>query len=107
MEKGYVNIRPKFIENEKKLTIELGDRFDFSCHGDFRDAYRSLDPCQLEITIDFMKTEYIDSAALGMLLVLRERAGGDHANIIIKSCQPSVQQIMDITRFDRLFKFSA
>lgn len=102
-----MSIRSKLTENGKKLIIELDDRFDFSCHGVFRDVYRSLDPSQLKITIDFIKTEYIDSAALGMLLVLRERAGGDSADIIIKSCRPSVQQIMDITRFDRLFKFSA
>ncbi len=101
-----MGISSKFIEHEKKLTIILGDRFDFSCHSEFRDAYCSLDPSQLEITIDFAKTEYIDSAALGMLLVLRERAGGDGAKIILRSCRPSVQQIMDITHLDRLFKFS-
>ncbi len=102
-----MTIRSKLSETEKKLMIELDDRFDFSCHGAFRDTYQSLDPGQFEITIDFTRTEYIDSAALGMLLVLRERAGGDRANIIIKSCRPSVQQIMDITRFDKLFEFSA
>jgi len=101
-----VSITSKIAEHEKKLAIVLDDRFDFSCHGEFRDTYRSVDPNQLEITIDFKNTEYIDSAALGMLLVLRERAGGDKANIILKSCRSSVQQIMDITRFDKLFKFS-
>jgi len=101
-----VTITASISENEKKMIVVLGDRFDFSCHGEFRDTYRSADPSQLEITIDFKNTEYIDSAALGMLLVLRERAGGDQAKITLKSCRSSVQQIMDITRFDKLFKFS-
>jgi len=102
-----VGIASNISENEKKMTMVLSERFDFSCHGDFRDAYRSVDPTQFEITIDFRATDYIDSAALGMLLVLRERAGGDRANITLKSCQPSVQQILDITHFEELFKFSA
>jgi len=101
-----VSITSKIAEHEKKITIALESHFDFSCHGEFRDAYQSVDPSQFEITIDFGNTDYIDSAALGMLLVLRERAGGEKANIILKSCRASVQQIMDITRFDKLFKFS-
>jgi len=101
-----VSISSKFIEHEKKVIIMLGDRFDFSCHDEFRDTYRSLDLGQLEIVVDFARTEYIDSAALGMLLVLRELAGGDSAKIILKSCQPSVRQIMDITRLNKLFKLS-
>jgi len=100
-----VSITTKVSETDKEMTMVLGERFDFSCHGDFRSAYQSIDPTQYAITIDFTKTDYIDSAALGMLLVLRERAGGDRANITLKSCQSSVQQILDITHFEELFKF--
>jgi len=100
-----VGITTRVSQNEKEITIVLDERFDFSCHGDFRSAYQSIDPTQYAITVDFKKTDYIDSAALGMLLVLRERAGGDRANITLKSCQPSVQQILDITHFEDLFKF--
>jgi len=102
-----VSITAHVSENNKQLTIVLNDRLDFSSHGAFRDTYRSLDPSQFEITIDFKNTSYIDSAALGMLLVLRERAGGSRARITLKSCRAEVQQIMDITHFEELFKFSA
>ena len=100
-----MSVTAKITENDKKMTMVLGERFDFSCHADFRNAYQSIDPTHYEITVDFKKTDYIDSAALGMLLVLRERAGGDHAKITLKSCQSSVQQILDITHFEDLFKF--
>jgi len=101
-----VGITSHVSESKKTLTIILSDRFDFSCHGDFRDAYRSIDPTQFKITIDFTKTDYIDSAALGMLLVLRERSGSDRAKITLKGCRPSVQQILDITHFEKFFTFS-
>jgi len=91
-------------QDGKVLTICLGERFDFASHEQFRDAYQSLDIATMEIVVNFNQTEYLDSAALGMLLVLRERAGGDRANIVLESCHASVHQIIDITRFDRLFK---
>ena len=89
------------------LAIRLGKRFDFSDHDAFREAYRQHDVTKISIIINFGQTEYLDSAALGMLLVLRERAGGDDANIVLESCRSPVQQIMDITRFERLFTIRA
>lgn len=88
----------------KVMTINIGERFDFSCHEWFRDAYTSANLVETKFVINFSQTEYLDSAALGMLLVLRERAGGDKADITLEACNPSVQQIMDITRFEQLFK---
>lgn len=88
----------------KNVTINIGERFDFSCHAGFRGAYSGVDPSQAKIIINFSQTQYIDSAALGMLLVLRERAGGDKADIVLEECPPAVQQIMDVTRFERLFE---
>ncbi|HEC16286.1 MAG TPA: anti-sigma factor antagonist [Sedimenticola sp.] len=91
----------------KTITINIGERFDFSCHGEFRDAYSAVDPAQTKFIINFSRTDYLDSAALGMLLVLRERAGGDKADITLEGCNASVRQIMDVTRFERLFEIKA
>lgn len=91
-------------EDGQHVDIHVVGRFDFSSHQEFRDAYSQVEPSRVSFTIDLSQTEYLDSAALGMLLVLRERAGGDNADILLKGCNPSVQQIMDITRFERLFR---
>jgi anti-anti-sigma regulatory factor len=48
----------------------------------------------------------MNSAALGMLLVLRERAGGDHAKITLKGFNDSLAEILQISRFDKLFTFA-
>ncbi len=92
------------LEDGRKVNIRIVGRFDFSAHKDFRSAYTDVDPQRASFFIDLSQAEYLDSAALGMLLVLRERAGGDRANIVIKGCQPGVRQIMEITRFGELFK---
>ena len=86
------------------IKIKILGRFDFSEHKAFRDAYSKIDPTQASITIDLSKTIYMDSAALGMLLVLRERAGGNHSDITIVGFNESVGQILQISRFENLFK---
>ena len=93
-------------QNEESVKIKVSGRFDFSEHKAFRDAYSKIDPTKTSITIDLTNTIYMDSAALGMLLVLRERAGGNHSDITLTGFNDSVGQILKISRFENLFKIS-
>ncbi len=86
-------------------TITISGRFDFGSHKEFREAYRNA-PSGSGNTyiIDMSSTEYIDSSALGMLLLLREHAGGDNANVTIKGCRKEINDILNVSNFDKLFK---
>ncbi|HEY9199758.1 MAG TPA: STAS domain-containing protein [Gammaproteobacteria bacterium] len=86
----------------RAVTIRVGGRFDFSLHRDFREAYRAH-PRGLSYSVDLSATEYLDSSALGMLLLLREHAGGDQARVEIRGVGPDVRKLLEIARFDRLF----
>lgn len=99
-----MNIRTHFKEAEGRLTIEPQGRFDFNVYRDFREAYEGHLRHNLDIIIDFAKTDYIDSSALGMLLVLREQAGGDHARINIVGCNREIRKILAIANFEALFE---
>ena len=92
-------------ENRSEVTISVNGRFDFSLHKDFRDAYRNQSPTAKYI-IDMSKTDYMDSSALGMLLLLREHAGGDKSNIVISGCQPDIKKILTISNFQKLFSIN-
>ena len=48
----------------------------------------------------------MDSSALGMLLLLRDHAGGDNADIALMNISPDVRKILAISNFDKLFKIS-
>jgi anti-anti-sigma regulatory factor len=50
------------------------------------------------------KALYLDSSALGMLLLLRDHAGGDSANVQITKCNQDVKKILTISNFEQLFK---
>ena len=65
------------VETEAGLArIRLNGRFDFSAHRIFRESYTpSLDAGSVaELEIDLDQVDYLDSSALGMLLMLREKA---------------------------------
>ena len=86
------------------LEIRLGERFDFSQHRDFRAAYADLDVAHMSVRVDLKDTQFMDSSALGMLLVLRERAGGDRADITLCGTSPAICQVLAVSRFEQLFK---
>ena len=86
-----------------ELTINIEGRFDFSAHQDFRESYEKTDGDPEEYCVDMKETTYLDSSALGMLLLLRDHAGGDSANIKIVNCNPDVKKILAISNFEQLF----
>jgi len=45
----------------------------------------------------------VDSSALGMLLVLRDKVGNQQSAIKIINARPDVKKILTIANFDKLF----
>ncbi|PCI43545.1 MAG: anti-anti-sigma factor [Moraxellaceae bacterium] len=90
-------------QDGKELTIKIQGRFDFSAHQEFRDAYEETSEPPEQYVVDMKDTTYLDSSALGMLLLLRDHAGGDTANINIVNCNPDVKKILTISNFEQLF----
>ncbi|MEX1033580.1 MAG: STAS domain-containing protein [Cellvibrionaceae bacterium] len=86
-----------------ELTISVEGRFDFSAHQDFRRSYESLDTPPRIYRVDMRETTYLDSSALGMLLLLRDHAGGDTSAVKIVNCNPDVKKILTISNFEQLF----
>ena len=96
-------IRSSHAAGNKDLTISIQGRFDFSAHQEFRDAYENTTDVPESYTVDMKETTYLDSSALGMLLLLRDHAGGDSASINIVNCNADVKKILTISNFEQLF----
>ena len=90
--------------DSSQLTIKISGRFDFSSHQEFRKAYEAVSQSNLAYVIDMAAAEYLDSSALGMLLLMREHAGGDQADIRIVNCRPQIKNILKVANFAKLFK---
>lgn len=89
-------------------TIKLSGRFDFNTHREFRNAYEPLvgEPAVHSVIVDFAGVEYLDSSALGMLLMLRDKLGGASKEVSLAGVSGSVKQVLDIANFGKLFKIS-
>lgn len=88
----------------QKLTISVRGRFDFAKHQEFRESYE--DKALTEVVIDLKEATYLDSSALGMLLLLRDHAGGDDSDIRVVNSSSDVRKILAISNFDKLFDIS-
>ncbi|MFA7552896.1 MAG: STAS domain-containing protein [Spongiibacteraceae bacterium] len=86
-----------------QLIIKVDGRFDFSSHQVFRKAYETSAKPDSYV-VDMKGTSYIDSSALGMLLLLRDYAGGETAKITIVNCSTDVKKILVISNFEALFE---
>ncbi|MCF6282941.1 MAG: STAS domain-containing protein [Candidatus Polarisedimenticolaceae bacterium] len=89
-------------EDEKTVTMLITGRFEFSDHADFRKAYNQIPPTTSNYIVDMAGVEYMDSAALGMLVVLHERTGNDKTRVILKGCNADILKILDISKFDQI-----
>lgn len=90
----------------QELTIAIRGRFDFASHQEFRDAYERVAPTPQRYQVDLQDTSYLDSSALGMLLLLRDHAGGDTAQIRLINCSSDVRKILAISNFEQLFQIN-
>ncbi|MCB5160317.1 STAS domain-containing protein [Marinomonas algarum] len=85
------------------VIIRVLGSFDFSLFNDFRAAYTDLSTTYERYIIDMSQVEYLDSAALGMLLSMRN-AIDLPAQIELKGANDFIKNILMISRFDKRFE---
>ena len=88
----------------KKIHINIAGRFDYKVSQDFRDSYRKV-PGQEGVSyyIDLSDADYMDSSALGMLLLLREHAKCHHGKVYIERPSKQIDNILKVANFEQLF----
>lgn len=88
-----------------KRSLSLSGRFDFHSHREFRGAYETAleEDAVKEVEIDFSGVDYLDSSALGMLLLLREKANAIDKGVVLSGLKGTVKQVLDIANFGKLF----
>lgn len=95
-------IHHELIAKTKTVKVVVEGRFDFNCQNEFKEVITQYSG-QNRFLIDLSRVTYMDSAALGMLLLLRDHAGGGQEKIILKSAPPATLDVLRIANFDRLF----
>lgn len=88
--------------------LVLTGRFDFNAHRDFRSAYEPLmsDAEVRSVSVDLGGVDYLDSSALGMLLMVRDKAAAANKQLALVNVRGAVKQVLDIANFGKLFSIS-
>ncbi len=92
--------------SEGVATLGLQGRFDFNSHRDFREATESVlsDAAVTVLNVDLALVEYLDSSALGMLLMLRDKIKASNRRVALVNCRGPVKQVLEIANFAKLFE---
>ncbi len=101
-----MSIESEVSQDGKTLMIAIKGRFDFGSHQSFREAYERFYMKPEAYVVDLKDTTYLDSSALGMLLLLRDYAGGEKAQVEVINSNNDVRKILAISNFDKLFAIS-
>ena len=96
----------QFDEDDTRVCIS--GEFTFSDHTAFKAiATRLFERKGRPIVIDLAKLEFIDSAGLGMLLIVRDEADKAGRRLVLRAPCGQVKRMFDVTKFDTLFTVEA
>lgn len=100
-----MGISMALAEGGDRVTIAVSGQFDFQLYDEFRASFANTAGNGVAYVVDLSATDHLDSSAIGMLLLLRDHAGGDASDIEIRGASNEVRKLLDIANFTRLFKF--
>ncbi|MDH5183250.1 MAG: STAS domain-containing protein [Gammaproteobacteria bacterium] len=100
-----MTINTTVSEEHKTVTIDISGQFNASMHREFRNAYKDSveNPASYKFIINLARADYMDSSALGMLLLLKEHVCNESDNIVITQANPTIRDILEIAKFDTMF----
>lgn len=87
------------------VTLRPQGRFDFNSFRSFRTDYETAleqDGVQC-VRVDLQQVQYIDSAALGILLLLRDKATPQGISVELANVQGTVRDVLEIANFHKIF----
>lgn len=90
------------ISSGDSLELTLAGKFTFADNKIFNSIMDEIASYK-KIIIDLAKVEFIDSAALGILLLVRDKCDKTSTNLLLRNPKGQVKQMFDISRFGDLF----
>lgn len=102
-----VPVIQEVFDDGKVVQINIRGRFDYTLSQAFRNAYRQIpDQHGIAFHVNLSDADYMDSSALGMMLLLREHAKCRGGSVIIKNPSEPVNKILLVANFEHLFHIS-
>jgi len=86
-------------------VISLPERFDFYYHKKFTSDYQDILilPEVNHIILDFSRVLYLDSSALGMMVLLHRKAQELHISTSVKGAHGQANEILSIANMQKIY----
>jgi anti-anti-sigma factor len=91
--------------HDRLARINMHGHFGFQTHRDFRKSYMPLldNTGVNEIWVEMSKVDYLDISALGMLMLLNERARAVNKPVGLITSYGAVSQALEVANFSKAF----
>jgi HptB-dependent secretion and biofilm anti anti-sigma factor len=99
-----MGINAKIQDCVARITIT--GRFDFQLNRGFKGAFAPLieDAAVREIEVELSMVDYLDSSALGMLMLLNRQANGSNKSLTLLDPSGVASNVLEVANFSRIFK---
>lgn len=95
------------LTNGKTCQIRMNGSFTYNDNHKFRDIIHLLSTAAVnEMDLDFAGVDFVDSAALGMLLLLRDESQKRGVDMTLRSPHGQVEKMFTLSKFDQLFSIA-
>lgn len=94
----------KIEKHDTYHLVALTGRFTFVDHGGFKTIIEDLlnDDCK-KCLLELSGLEFIDSAGLGMLLILKDELEKKSIELVIQKPTGQVEKMLQVSHFDKMF----
>ncbi|EME71573.1 anti-sigma-factor antagonist [Paramagnetospirillum caucaseum] len=94
----------EFESRDGGLTIKVSGRMTHKDHKAFRDILSHIGNAgTARVRFDLSRVEFMDSSALGMLLIVRDAAVQQSRDVILKGATGQVENLMKVAKLHKYF----
>lgn len=94
-----------FNKEGKAVNITISGKFTFTDHEKFKDLLDMILK-EKEAQLDLSNLEFVDSAALGMFMILNEEAGKKNIQVSLNNSTGQVRKMFEISKFNQILNIS-
>ncbi len=95
------------FSTEKKgsfCRLVMGGKFTFADHDIFREIIGLIEDKEVtSVNMDLAAIEFVDSAALGMLLIARDKSEKNNVELVLSNPSGQIDKMFKVSKFDTLF----
>lgn len=90
-----------------EATIRLPDRFDYAYQRQFGEIYLPYldNPTIKKVILDFSQVGYLDSSALGMMILLHKKFSSQGKALKIKGARGTTRDVLNMANMQNIFEF--